>query len=107
MRRQMRFNALAWIDTGINRDRGHHGSNHGYIRLRLLVLVGMAIASALVSSLSTWDGASLGARSAEKEARILAMLRFGGDILTYQHRNYFARQADNLLMRWKVGGGTA
>lgn len=106
MRRQMRFSALAWIDmgstaAGIITAVAMAKSGCGYWSL-----VGMAIATALVSSLSTWMALPWMPGPPKRNRESLAMLRFGGDILTFNIVNYFARQADNLLIGWKWGAAT-
>lgn len=103
LRREMRFKLLAITEVvamlaGIGVAIAMAVGGFGYWSL-----VGMQVATAATQALCVWLALDWRPGRPEELRSHLPLLRFGGDVLAFNVVNYFARQADNLLIGWYWG----
>lgn len=103
LRRQLRFNSLILIDISSMLLGIVTAVVMAFLGYRYWALVGMAIAMALGGTILTWVILPWIPGRPKRKTGTRRMLRFGSDILIFNIVNYFARQADNLLIGWMWG----
>lgn len=103
LRRQMKFAVLAWTDLGSMTIGVVAGVGLAWLGYGYWSLVGMAVMTAFSGAVWTWLLLPWIPGLPRRRVGAGKMLRFGTDILTFNVVNYFARQADNLLIGWLWG----
>lgn len=103
LRREMRFKALAGLELVTVILAVAVAIGLGLAGVGYWALVGMSIATAVVPAVGVWLLLPWRPSRPEGFHSTLPLLRFGGDVLAFNVVNYFARQADNLLVGWYWG----
>ena len=103
LRRQMRFKALASIEVGSMVLGSVVGIVMALMGYGYWALVAMPIATIAGTLVMVWIAMPWRPGRAYNFRETRPMLKFGGDILTFNIVNYFSRQADTLLIGWYWG----
>jgi PST family polysaccharide transporter len=103
LRRQMRFKVLAILEmlsitAGIIVAVAMALSGFGYWSL-----VGLNVASAIVNAIGVWLTLHWIPSFPTRGSGVRPLLKFGGDVLSFNVINYFSRQFDTLLIGWFWG----
>lgn len=98
LRRKMRFQTLAVIEVlsvvaGIAAGIGMALAGFGY-----WALVGMVVANSIAHTVFVWVTLRWWPGLPKRGTGVGSMLRFGGNIVGFNFLNYFARNADNVLI---------
>jgi O-antigen/teichoic acid export membrane protein len=105
LQRQMRFTALsgiavATLAASVAAAIGAAWYGLGYWALVIMGATGAAVNAALVWMFSGWrPGPPV------RGSGVMPMLKFGGNLTGFNFVNYFARNADNVLIGWWWGAG--
>jgi O-antigen/teichoic acid export membrane protein len=103
LRRQLRFTVLTVLNIGSSAVGIIVGIVMALLGYSYWALVGMAIGNSLAKSLSVWMVIPWMPCGPTRGVGVRRMLRFGGDVLSFNIINYFSRQADTLLLGWMWG----
>lgn len=103
LRRQMRFKALAVIEIVSMIAGIVTGVLMAYVGYGYWSLVGLSIAMSLVGAIGAWTTLRWLPGLPRRRSGAGPLLRFGGDVLSFNVVNYFSRQSDTLLIGWFWG----
>lgn len=103
LRRQLRFIVLTTLNIGSTVVGIIVGIVMAVLGYSYWALVGMAIANSVAKTLGVWIVIPWIPCRPTRAVGVRRMLRFGGDILSFNIINYFSRQADTLLLGWMWG----
>lgn len=105
LRRQMRFSAIAVIETGsmvIGIITAVVLARYG---MRYWALVGLSVGTAICNAVLVWIFCGWRPDSPVRRAGVRSMLVFGGHITGFNIANYFSRNLDNILIGRFCGAG--
>lgn len=105
LRRAMRFKTIVVVNTGSLLLGAATGAGMAVAGYGYWSLVGMAIATAIGKASLSWALTGWVPGGMRRGSGVRPMLRVGGDVLCFDTVNYFARNADNLLIGWYWGAG--
>ncbi len=103
LRRQMRFRALASVEVSSMLVGSAVGIILAWQDAGYWALVGMTLGATFAHAGLVWLASSWRPSWSADVQEAKPLLRFGGDVLTFNVVNYFARQADTLLVGWSWG----
>ncbi|HEX2100839.1 MAG TPA: lipopolysaccharide biosynthesis protein [Candidatus Synoicihabitans sp.] len=106
LRRQMRFMALAVIDLVSMLVGVIVAVLMARAGFRYWSLVGMNLSMAVANTVAVWWMLDWRPGRPRRDPTVRPMLKFGSDVLGFDVINYFARQADTLLIGWWWGAVT-
>lgn len=98
LRRRMRFKALAVLEIASLIAGVAVGLIMALLGMGYWSLVGMATGTAVAHVIGVWVAVRWRPGAPRRGSGMTPLLRFGGDVLAFDAVNYFARQADNLLI---------
>jgi PST family polysaccharide transporter len=103
LRRQMRFPALVTLEI-VSAAVGAVVAIAMALRgFEYWSLVGMAIGTAAANAIGVWIAVPWRPGPPRRGSGTRSLVKFGSDVLAFDVVNYFARQADNLLIGWYWG----
>lgn len=105
LRRQMRFTALAAISTGSMAVAIAAAISAAALGLGYWSLVIQVAVSAAANVVLVWLSCGWRPKRAVRGSGVRPMLAFGGNLTAFTFINYFARNADNVLVGWWWGAG--
>lgn len=103
LRREMRFKLLAITDVVSIGAGTAVAVAMAWRGFGFWSLVGLQVATSAVQAAMVWVALDWRPGRPQQVRRTLPLLRFGGNVLAFNLLNYFARQADNLLIGWYWG----
>ena len=106
LRRQMRMNALAVIDTTSNVLSVGIGIVMALAGFQYWALVAMQISRALMGTLALWIAEPWRPGLPRRRTGARSMLRFGGYLTGVNLLSYSIRNVDNVLIGWYWGAGS-
>ncbi len=105
LRRQMRFSALAVIETGSMVIGIITAVVLAWYGMRHWALVGLSVGTAICNAVLVWGFCGWRPCLPDRGAGVSSMLAFGGHITGFNIANYFARNFDKILLGRFCGAG--
>lgn len=106
LKRQMRFAALAAKDVTAMVAGVTVAVTLAWLGAGYWALVAMGATSALIGMIFTWTVSGWTPALPQRHTDVGPMLAFGGNLTGFNFLNYFARNADNVLIGWWWGANS-